>query len=165
MIDFNGSASVLVPFLFSESSGIVTTTALLDYETQTQYSLIVTVSDNGTPRLEFMFFMVITVIDENDNSPQFLRQSNMATIPENSIENSLVINLAAVDADSGTNSEIFYSIITSDKDSAFRIDNTSGMVLVQRPELLDYETRQMFVLQVQAEDMGVPSTSSSTLVS
>lgn len=109
--------------------------------------------------------MVISVLDENDNAPQFAQTSNEATIPENSAENAFVANLAAVDGDSGTNSEIIYSIVATSQNPIFRIDNTSGIVLVSRPDALDFEVTPMFVLQVQARDMGTPPASSQTLVS
>ena len=152
-------------FLSVASTGIITTTSFLDYESNRAYSLIITSSDNGTPPRELETFFVISVVDENDNTPQFRSQSNTATIPENSASDSFVIDLAATDADSGSNAELSYSILNSGQSDVFRIDSTSGMVFVQQSEALDFEMMQTFVLQVQVVDSGVPPASSQTLVS
>ena len=144
---------------------MITTTDTLDYEFQRDYSFIITASDNGAPPLLFSFFMVINVMDENDNPPLFQRESNIATIPENSPLNSFVTSLPAFDRDSGNNSAIVYSIVGSDDNSVFSIDSTSGVVMVRRPEALDFETTRIFSMQVQAQDMGDPPASSRTLVS
>lgn len=145
-------------------TGIITTTSLLDYESDRDYSLIITSSDNGTPPRELNTFFAISVVDENDNTPQFRSQSNMATIPENSAIDSFVIDLAATDADSGSNSELSYSIVDSVQSDVFRIDSSTGMVFVKQSEALDFEVMETFVLQVHVVDSGVPPASSQTLV-
>lgn len=152
-------------FDFIANTGIITTTSPLDYESSFLYNLILTSSDNGAPPRDFETFFTINVVDENDNTPQFRDQSNVATIPENSANNSFVIDLAATDADSGSNSDLSYSIISSAQSNVFRIDSTSGMVFVQRSEALDFEVSPMLVLQVQVVDSGVPPASAQTLVS
>lgn len=152
--------------IFAASSGIITTTASLDFESQSNYNLIVTVTDDGSPPLSFAVFMTIFILDENDNAPQYTEQSYTASVMENAAMGTFVADLSASDADSGTNAEIFYSLVGTDQNSVFRIDNTSGFVLVVRPEALDYEieSSRMTVLQVQAQDRGTPSTSSQTIV-
>jgi hypothetical protein len=116
--------------------------------------------------MQFSFFMSISVLDENDNAPQFTEQSYTASVLENSAEGVVVINLVATDRDSGSNSEIIYSLVAANENSSFRIDNTSGIVSVLRPEALDFElpSSRMFVLQVQARDRGTPPASSQTVV-
>ena len=120
--------------------------------------------DQGVPALSSSVFATITILDENDNAPQFSRQTNVATIPEHSSFGSFVINLGATDADSGTNAQLVYSIV-GDSGSIVRIDSGTGIVTVQNSSSLDYETQRMFVVQVQAEDMGIPSLSSRVIVS
>lgn len=117
--------------------------------------------------MQFNFSMTLSVLDENDNTPQFAQQSYTAMVPENSAENIFVANLAAVDEDSGTNADIVYSFVGTGPSSPFSIDNTSGIVSVLRPEALDFEvaSSRMFVLQVQAQDRGSPPASSQTVVS
>lgn len=153
--------------IFAASSGIITTTTPLDFESQSVYNVIVIASDGGTPPLQFSFFMALSVLDENDNTPRFMQQSYTAMVPENSAENTFVTNLEAVDEDSGTNAEIVYSFVATGQSSAFSIDNTSGIVSVLRPEALNFEvaSSRILVLQVLAQDRGSPPASSQTVVS
>lgn len=136
----------------------------MDFETETTYNVIITATDGGTPSLSTSVFVAIAVVDENDNAPRFASQSNSATIPENSLTGALVADLGATDADSGSNSQLSYSIVGGGPSAVFQIDPTTGMVLVQNSLPLDFEAQRMFVVQVQAEDRGVPPMSSSTLV-
>ncbi len=148
----------------SASTGIITTTSVIDYEFESEYSLLITASDNGIPPLRTTIPLTINIMDENDNTPIFRRQTYVATLPENSGISSFVIDIEASDADSGTNSQLVYSIVDGGPNSAFQIDGTSGMVTVQRMELLDFETTRTHFVQVQVEDMGVPPTSSRAAV-
>ena len=146
------------------TSGIITTTSSLDYELEREYTVLVTASDNGTPPLRTTIPLVIGIVDENDNTPVFTRQTYTAILPENSGFNSLVANLDANDADSGTNSQLVFSIVDGGVSSVFQIDGTSGIVTVQRSELLDFETARTHFVQVQVEDMGVPVMTSRAAV-
>ena len=145
------------------STGIITVTSFLDYELESEYNFLVTASDNGTPPLRTTTALTISIVDENDNAPAFSRQTYVATIPENSAVNSFVIDLEATDADSGTNSQLVYSIVDGGLNSMFQIDSTSGIITVQRSEL-DFETTRTMFVQVQVEDMGVPVASSRAAV-
>ena len=107
----------------------------------------------------------IMIMDENDNTPQFSRRTYIATIPENSQENSVVIALEATDIDSGSNAELLYSITDANMNSIFLIDNSSGIVTVGRSAPLDFETTRMFVVPIQVEDMGSPALFSQAIVS
>ena len=107
----------------------------------------------------------VTVVDENDNTPAFTRPTYVATLPENSPVNAFVIDLEATDRDSGTNSQLVYSIVDGGPNSVFQIDSTSGIVTVQRSGPLDFETTRTHFVQVQVEDMGSPVESSRAAVS
>ena len=148
------------------SSGVITTTASLDFESQSNYNLIITATDGGSSPMVFSVFITIFILDENDNAPRFFQQSYTAPVVENPDMGTFVADLSASDADSGTNAEILYSLVGADQNSAFRINSTSGFVSVLRPEALDYElaSSRMTVLQVQAQDRGTPSASSQTIV-
>lgn len=127
--------------------------------------MIVTASDDGSPSLSVSTSVTIRLADENDNAPVFPRQTFVSTIPENSANGSFVVSLGATDADSGTNSELLYTTIGGDTNAIFQIDNRSGIVTVQRPESLNYESVRTFVVQIQVEDMGAPPAFARTVVS
>ena len=124
--------------------------------------MIITAADGGTPSLSSSTFVTISIMDENDNAPQFARQSYTVTLPENSPNGALVIDLEATDADSGSNSQLVYSIVGGS--SIFQIQPGSGIMTVLRSGALDYEVQRRHILQVQVQDSGTPQLSTSTLV-
>lgn len=127
--------------------------------------MVVTVSDSGVPQLSTNTPFVIAILDENDNTPVFSRQLYVATIPENSQMDSFVVNLDALDDDSGINSELSFSIIDTGLGNTFQVDSTSGIVTLRSSDRLDFEATRTFALQVEVQDMGVPPLSSRALVS
>ena len=64
------------PFQIDSVTGIVRSTASLDYERQDHYSVVVLASDNGSPPLTGTTVVSVTVINVNDNYPVF---SNIPT--------------------------------------------------------------------------------------
>ena len=71
--------------------------------------------------------ITIVVDDENDNDPQFSQQKYTASIPEDILPNSDVLTVHAVDADTGINSKIFYSL-ANETHWLFKIDNKTGVI-------------------------------------
>ncbi len=158
-----GTKLNIFPNNYAASSGVIRTTMSLDYESTTDYSVTVTASDGGTPPRTTEALLNITILDENDNSPVLSQRTYTATIPENTGVGLFVIQLQATDIDSGRNAQLTYSIINDGStEGIFQIDATSGIVTVARSEPLDIERTRMFVLQVQAEDMGLPTARLST---
>lgn len=49
-------------------------TGPLDRETRSTYNLTITATDHGKPPLTATAFVIVTVLDENDNSPLFDEQ-------------------------------------------------------------------------------------------
>ena len=138
---------------------------MVDRETIDTYTLVIEANDGGTPSLNSTGTLVIEILDINDNSPQFVGSSE-ATIIENPLDGSLVsTNLTATDQDEGSNAELTWRILSGNVFDTFRIDATTGMVLVQNATELDYETTPTFFLQLSVEDDGEPSRSSELLVS
>ena len=56
-------------------SGDVMTTVPLDREQRDDYELVVQASDHGAPPLTSHVSVHVTVVDSNDNRPQFQKQS------------------------------------------------------------------------------------------
>lgn len=54
----------------------------LDYETTPSYSLTISASDDGFPRLSGTAVLVINLLDVNDNAPVFLTTTTMFNTPE-----------------------------------------------------------------------------------
>ena len=78
------------------AAGIITTSQVLDYETVSSYTLVITVSD-GTESVNTT--LTVSVVDTND-SPQFTNAPYTVSVDENDA-NAAVYNVTAVDVDSG----------------------------------------------------------------
>lgn len=127
----------------------------LDRETQSHYTYEISAEDGGDPPKIGAVQLNIKVIDSNDNNPVFDEPVYTVNVMENSPINTLVIDLNATDPDEGTNGEIVYSFnsyVTEKTRDAFKIDSRSGIITVNG--VLDYETTQIYEIDVQAKDLG-----------
>ncbi|RWS13849.1 fat-like cadherin-related tumor suppressor isoform X5, partial [Dinothrombium tinctorium] len=106
--------------------------------------------------------IVINVLDVNDHSPKFISTSNEVKIPENSAVGTSVISLLAIDADTGINAEITYSITSGNVNDVFGIDEQLGYIFIQKP--LNVKLQPEYYLAVKAIDGGDIPLSSSTNV-
>uniref|UniRef100_A0A8B9UAA4 Cadherin 10 n=1 Tax=Anas zonorhyncha TaxID=75864 RepID=A0A8B9UAA4_9AVES len=78
-------------------------------------------------------------------------------IPESSPVGTAIGSVKATDADTGKNAEVEYRIIDGDGTDMFDIvtqkDTQEGIITVRKP--LDYETRRLYTLKVEAENTHV----------
>ena len=146
------------------TTGDIFTTTQLNRETVSTYFLIIRANDGGTPSLSSTANITVTITDINDNAPQF-QGSSEATIIENPLPGSLVSsNFSANDRDEGANAELTWEIVSGNVFEAFRVDPTTGALLVQNASELDYEVTPVFFLELLVKDSGLPLLSSSLLV-
>ncbi|XP_056139408.1 protocadherin-19 isoform X2 [Lampris incognitus] len=127
----------------------------LDRETQSHYTYEISAEDGGDPPKIGAVQLNIKVIDSNDNNPVFDEPVYTVNVMENSPVNTLVIDLNATDPDEGTNGEVVYafnSYVTEKTRDAFKIDPRTGIITVNG--VLDYETTQIYEIDVQAKDLG-----------
>ncbi|XP_055368347.1 protocadherin-19 isoform X5 [Betta splendens] len=127
----------------------------LDRETQSHYAYEISAEDGGDPPKIGAVQLNIKVIDSNDNNPVFDEPVYTVNVMENSPINTLVIDLNATDPDEGTNGEVTYSFnsyVTEKTRDAFKIDSKTGIITVN--SVLDYETTQIYEIDVQAKDLG-----------
>ncbi|XP_075571803.1 protocadherin alpha-3-like [Pelecanus crispus] len=132
----------------------------LDRETVPVHRLVLTASDGGRPPLTGRMELVISVLDANDNAPQFNQSVYKVQLPENTERGTLVIRVSATDLDEGTNRNISYSLqhlFPQDGRDVFGIDRNSGEIRVRGD--LDYEDVGLYRLQVDAADQGNPPLS------
>uniref|UniRef100_A0A7N6ALE1 FAT atypical cadherin 2 n=1 Tax=Anabas testudineus TaxID=64144 RepID=A0A7N6ALE1_ANATE len=136
-------------FRINPKTGIVITTANFDYERKSRYEFDV-VANHG----EAETHIVVEIIDENDNSPQFTHTSYHATLDENTPVGSSVLKVAATDPDKGKNGFVTYTIANSGP-LPFTIDSFTGVISTS--EHLDYELmKRLYHLRVWASDSGSP---------
>ena len=141
-------------------NGIVTLVRSLDFETTPVYSFEVVVSDG---QFSQSAFLLVIVIDENDNTPQF-DQVGPFNVTEEMPEGTLVGQVTATDGDAGQNGQIKFSIISNIGGGLLAINASTGMIyttaVLDREALANMNlfappgSQQMLV--VQAEDQGTP---------
>lgn len=128
----------------------------LDREDKDYYSLIVTARDGGEPPRSSTVSVVIHVIDENDNRPEFTNSTFTFHILENEPPDSFVGKLTAVDSDIGRNAELTFSFANTQNE--FVVDPKNGFVktlLVFDREALTEATGRSFIsLEAVVNDNG-----------
>ncbi|XP_007893279.1 cadherin-2 isoform X2 [Callorhinchus milii] len=147
----------------NETGAIVTVAAGLDREKVPRYTLIIQATDmEGSPTygLSNTATAVITVIDVNDNPPEFTSVTFYGEVPENRI-NIVLANLTVTDKDHPHSRawNAVYKITGGDPTGRFGVPtdpvSNDGLVTVVKP--IDYEMNRAFVLTVIAENQ-VPLT-------
>uniref|UniRef100_H2ZF78 Cadherin domain-containing protein n=1 Tax=Ciona savignyi TaxID=51511 RepID=H2ZF78_CIOSA len=138
-----------------QTCGVITTLTSVDYDITKEYSILVQVSD-GQHLAQSL--MRITVIDVNDNSPQFVLTSaeHLAVVSVEAQTGTWVADLKATDADSDANGEISYSSTTQD-DDMFHIVGNTGSIIVNTALSMG-----LYSVQVTAQDNGSPIRQTST---
>ncbi|XP_068885170.1 protocadherin alpha-2-like [Aphelocoma coerulescens] len=129
----------------------------LDRETIPVHRLVLTASDGGRPSLTGTMELVISVLDANDNAPQFNQSVYKVQLPENTTPGTVFFQLTATDKDAGINREIYYSFsdaISAKIQELFKIDRKSGEIRTAGE--LDFEDVQSYDLEIEARDKGTP---------
>ncbi|NXH64869.1 PCDA2 protein, partial [Rhabdornis inornatus] len=132
----------------------------LDRETIPVHRLVLTASDGGRPSLTGTMELVISVVDANDNAPQFNQSVYKVQLPENTASGTVFFQLTATDKDEGSNREVYYSIsdaISTKTQDLFKIDEKSGEIRTAGE--LDFEDIQSYDLEIEARDQGTPPLS------
>uniref|UniRef100_A0A8C4MLL8 Cadherin-23 n=1 Tax=Equus asinus asinus TaxID=83772 RepID=A0A8C4MLL8_EQUAS len=122
----------------------------LDRETIAFYNLTICARDRGMPPLSSTMLVGIRVLDINDNDPVLLNLPMNITISENSPISSFVAHVLASDADSGCNALLTFNITAGNRERAFSINATTGIVTVNRP--LDRERIPEYKLTISVKD-------------
>jgi len=131
-------------------------TRQLDREKTSIYKLLLYAVDGGSPPLTGTATVQITVTDSNDNQPRFSQSEYIRKVPENQEPGSMIIQLQATDLDTGSNADIEYtfpSIVSAQERAVFDLNNKTGAITIKGPGL-DYETKRMHHLTVEARDRG-----------
>uniref|UniRef100_A0A3Q2XYG8 Cadherin EGF LAG seven-pass G-type receptor 3 n=1 Tax=Hippocampus comes TaxID=109280 RepID=A0A3Q2XYG8_HIPCM len=149
-------------FEIDPRSGLITTRGVVDRETNEHYTLQVEASDQGKePGARSATVQVfITVLDENDNVPQFSEKRYVVAVKEDVRPHSEILRVSATDHDKDGNAAVHYNIISGNSRGQFSIDSVTGEIQVVAP--LDYEAEREYTLRVRAQDNGRPPLSNNT---
>ncbi|XP_030352457.1 cadherin-10 isoform X3 [Strigops habroptila] len=149
------------PYFSVEPETGIIRTALpnMNRENREQYQVVIQAKDMGGQMggLSGTTTVNITLTDVNDNPPRFPQSTIHLRIPESSPVGTVIGSVKATDADTGKNAEVEYRIIDGDGTDMFDIvtqkDTQEGIITVRKP--LDYETRRLYTLKVEAENTHV----------
>ncbi|XP_067849588.1 protocadherin Fat 4 [Heptranchias perlo] len=149
-------------FTIQSTTGQVTLVGKLDHEATASYSLTLLAVDLGSVPLSSTCTLIISVLDENDNTPSFPKSVIHIDALENMRVGELVASATATDSDSGDNAEIHYSITGSNNHGTFSISHNTGSIFLAKK--LDFETQSVYHLNITAKDNGRPPRSSTMSV-
>ena len=163
---------VLNKFRINTSTGELYAADGLDREEQEVYSIVLKVSDMGSPSLFSDGIITIILEDVNDNVPMLsivvdgeqIRNTTIIGISEDIENGTTVANITAIDFDAGDNSKVKFSITTEDPvPFDIRLNSagqgiTSGEVVVSNVSRL---VPSLYVFNVVAIDGGQPPLNSS----
>ncbi|XP_058533390.1 protocadherin beta-9-like [Ochotona princeps] len=181
-----------LPFLLKSTVDnfyVLMTEGPLDREARAHYTITITVSDLGTPRLQSQHNVTVHVSDVNDNAPTFSQALYTLFVLENNSPALHIGSVSASDRDAGANAQITYSLLTQDHTTQqpqpqgqpqgqgqeqgqarpqvdvgalVALDAASGQLFALRA--LDYETLRAFEFGVRASDGGSPALSGEARV-
>ncbi|XP_069125193.1 protocadherin Fat 4-like [Argopecten irradians] len=143
-----------------EGVGYVILNRHLDREVNSSYVLEVKVMDTANHTNSTS--LNITILDVNDNKPEFLNDTYNVTVNEGPDSDLLTIRTEADDIDEGSNAELEYSIISQDFGHHFVIGNTTGVISVLTS--LNREDTSIYTLVIQAADQGETRLSGTATV-
>ncbi|OWA53062.1 Cadherin-23 [Hypsibius exemplaris] len=149
-VNSNGEIFVTKPFdyeaiaaLYNESSAVI--------------QLDIAAFDAGEPRLSAFAAVKIFLQDENDNAPVFLQQQYAGIVSEAALPGTVVVTVAAMDADrSNLYGRVVYRIERGAQDK-FAIDATTGVITLASGANLDRDVQESYELKVIALDGGFGS--------
>ncbi|XP_056358651.1 protocadherin gamma-B5-like [Oenanthe melanoleuca] len=126
----------------------------LDREKQSSFELVLTAVDGGDPARSGTVQIRVNVTDANDNPPMFSKKVYEARVAENLPAGSLVLEVQATDADTGSNGQIFYSFsnVPESIRALFTVDGNSGEIRTVGP--LDFEEKNKYIFGLEATDGG-----------
>ncbi|XP_070771479.1 protocadherin Fat 4 [Enoplosus armatus] len=136
--------------------------AILDRETRDSYVLQVVAVDQVTDGLRSTAQLNITVLDYNDNTPQFPAIPDPLLIPEGRYSEETpgeIFTVVPTDADLGSNGEVTVSLPSPHPLFRFREDGTLLAV-----GSLDREARETYDLVIKASDEGSPQRENVTTI-
>ncbi|KAM5299381.1 protocadherin alpha-4-like [Ctenodactylus gundi] len=136
----------------------------LDRESISEYELVVTARDGGSPSLSATASVSVEVADVNDNAPVFAQPEYTLFVKENNPPGSHIFTVSARDADAQENARVSYSLVerrVGDRalSSYVSVHAESGRVYALQP--LDHEELELLQFQVSAWDAGVPALGSN----
>ncbi|CAG9785813.1 unnamed protein product [Diatraea saccharalis] len=138
-------------FSIKPDSGELCISSSLDHETYSEFEFPVIATDRGG--LSTTAMVKIQLLDINDNVPAFTVKDYKVSLKEGRISSTEpIVSVSATDADSGKFGTVTYRIVNGNDNDIFRIDRSTGEILVTKPSLV--QAKSKFDLEISATDGG-----------
>ncbi|XP_065362033.1 fat-like cadherin-related tumor suppressor homolog [Calliphora vicina] len=141
-------------FKIDSKTGVISVNLEIDFEKSRSFLLTVQAIDGGTPPLSSQAFVNVTILDINDNLPQFTQNLYRFRIAENTKKGEMIAQITATDEDSDQSGIVMYNIERGDRLNQFSIDEFVGKIYVNND--LDREAISSYTLELRACDNGTP---------
>ncbi|KAL7062287.1 hypothetical protein AAHC03_01587 [Spirometra sp. Aus1] len=135
-----------------------------DREAEPAVSVTILCTDRGRPAQVSSKQLLVSIVDVNDNPPQFARTHYEISSSENNEVDAVVGRILARDLDTGENGRVTYSLLwPSEQHRQLLSINEAGTIIAK--ERLDREQMPAGIkFTIVAEDHGKPQMSSSAQV-
>ncbi|XP_053101874.1 protocadherin gamma-B5-like [Hemicordylus capensis] len=148
-------------FRLDPTSGTITLREPLDFEDTDEYTMTVSAKDGGG--LETHCNIEITVLDENDNSPEVILASVFSPVAEDSPAGTVIALINVKDKDTGDNGKLACYIPNH---LPFRIlPSSNNYYKLQTDSTLDREKTPAYNITITAVDKGNPPLSTHKTIS
>ena len=116
-------------FSLSPTTGSLTLKAGLDRENVSSYAMSIQASDSAPSPFFFTtsHALTVTVLDVNDNKPNYPWPVLNITVPETVKAGEVAFNVSTTDADAGENGRITYTIQSSNASGKFQLNGNTGV--------------------------------------
>ena len=137
--------------------------SILDRENSSTEQFTVMACDRGIPQWCSNATVVVTLLDVNDNDPQFDQPNYTITITQAQLVGNIVAVFIAQDQDIGSNSELRYSLQSNVSEQIFEINPITGSIMLNQV-ITHSLVNDSIELVITATDQGIPSRSGTVTV-
>ncbi|ERE82966.1 protocadherin alpha-C1-like [Cricetulus griseus] len=140
----------------------------LDREQASEYQVLITASDGGSPPLSTRRTFTVSIADVNDNTPSFPQPQQELFVAENNSPGVSLGSVFAQDPDLGENGLVFYELLDvipegmPASSSLVSVEPTSGVVTARTS--FDFEQLRGLRFRVEGRDGGIPPRSATVTV-
>ncbi|XP_063058929.1 protocadherin gamma-C5-like [Engraulis encrasicolus] len=154
-------------FYINAENGTIYSMNSFDYEKLKLFKITIQATDQGTPSLSSNATVHVFILDQNDNVPVVIYPSATGSVshqrmPRSAKAGHLVTKVTAVDADSGHNAWVSYSLAEATDSSLFAVNLYTGEVRTKRSVSEQDDASQRLLIEIK--DNGEPVQSTTVTV-
>ncbi|XP_030224733.1 cadherin-related family member 2 isoform X2 [Gadus morhua] len=124
----------------------------LDFEKKEEMVVQVIAIDEEEPTTRATATVTITILDVNDNSPIFQKDTYILNVSEHSPVDTIVATITATDGDVIDKDKLTYRLLPQSILKYFNVTENTGEVYVTNSKLIDREVNSLYSATLQARD-------------